>query len=135
MASFEMVDRDGLARLGRLRLPHGVASTPALLPVIHPGQMPIPPQDMRKLFGAEILITNAYIIREREDFREMALKEGVGRLIGWDGPVMTDSGTFQSYMYGEVEVSQPQILDFQKRIGSDLCTMLDIFSTPETPQN
>ena len=134
MASFEMVDRDGLARLGRLRLPHGEAATPAILPVIHPGQMPIPPQDMRRLFGAEILITNAYIIREREEFREKALKEGVGRLIGWDGPVMTDSGTFQSYMYGEVEVGQPEILDFQRRIGSDLCTMLDIFSTPETPQ-
>jgi len=134
MASFEMVGRDGLARLGRLKLPHGEASTPALLPVIHPGQMPIPPRRMRQLFGAEILITNSYIIRGREEFREKALKDGVGSLIGWDGPVMTDSGTFQSYMYGEVEVGQPEILEFQRNIGSDLCTMLDVFSTPETPE-
>jgi 7-cyano-7-deazaguanine tRNA-ribosyltransferase len=134
MVSFEMEARDGLARLGRLRMPHGEASTPALLPVIHPGQMIIPPARMKKLFGAQIVITNSYIIRGREEFREKALKEGVGRLIGWDGPVMTDSGTFQSYMYGEVEVSQPQILEFQKDIGSDLCTMLDIFSTPETSE-
>jgi 7-cyano-7-deazaguanine tRNA-ribosyltransferase len=80
------------------------------------------------------VITNSYIIRGRDEFRQRALKEGVGGLIGWDGPVMTDSGTFQSYMYGEVAVSQPEILDFQKRIGSDLCTMLDIFSTPDTPE-
>lgn len=134
MVSFEMEARDGLARMGRLSTPHGVARTPAMLPVIHPGQMLIPPSEMRRLFGAEILITNSYIINGREEFREKALREGVGRLIGWDGPVMTDSGTFQSYMYGEVEVSQPQILEFQKSIGSDLCTMLDIFSTPETPE-
>jgi len=129
-----MVDRDGLARLGRLRLPHGEVATPALLPVIHPGKMLVPPERMKRLFGAEIVITNSYIIRGREEFCQMALKEGVGMLIGWDGPVMTDSGTFQSYMYGEVEVSQPEILEFQRKIGSDLCTMLDIFSTPETPE-
>ena len=134
MVGFEMTGRDGLARLGRLSTPHGTAVTPALMPVIHPGLQTIPPSEMKRLFGAEIVITNSYIIRGRDDFRERALREGVGRLIGWDGPVMTDSGTFQSYMYGEVEVSQPEILDFQRRIGSDLCTMLDIFSTPETPE-
>jgi 7-cyano-7-deazaguanine tRNA-ribosyltransferase len=134
LVSFEMTGRDGLARLGILRTPHGAASTPALMPVIHPGIQTIPPLEMRQLFGAEIVITNSYIIRGREEFREKALKEGLGKLIGWDGPVMTDSGTFQSYMYGEVEVSQLEILDFQRRIGSDLCTMLDIFSTPEATE-
>ncbi len=134
MVSFEMTGRDGLARLGRLSTPHGTAVTPALMPVVHPGIQTIPPAQMKRLFGAEMVITNSYIIRGREEFRERALREGVGKLIGWDGPVMTDSGTFQSYMYGEVEVSQPEILDFQRRIGSDLCTMLDIFSTPDTPE-
>lgn len=134
MVSFEMTGRDGLARLGRLYTPHGTATTPAILPVVHPGIQTIPPSDLRRLFGAEILIANSYIIRGREEFRERALRDGLGGLIGWDGPVMTDSGTFQSYMYGEVEVSQPEILDFQRRIGSDLCTMLDLFSTPETPE-
>jgi len=134
MVSFEMTGRDGLARLGRLYTPHGSATTPALLPVVHPGIQTTPTSEMRRLFGAEIVITNSYIIRGRVEFRERALREGLGGLIGWDGPVMTDSGTFQSYMYGEVEVSQPEILDFQRRIGSDLCTMLDIFSPPETPE-
>jgi 7-cyano-7-deazaguanine tRNA-ribosyltransferase len=135
MVSFEMTGRDGLARLGRLHTPHGTVTTPALLPVIHPGIQTIPPADMKRLFGAEMVITNSYIIRGREEFREKAIREGLGKLIGWDGPVMTDSGTFQSYMYGEVEVSQPEILDFQRRIGSDLCTMLDIFSTPGTTES
>jgi 7-cyano-7-deazaguanine tRNA-ribosyltransferase len=112
LVSFEMTGRDGLARLGILRTPHGEVRTPALMPVIHPGIQTIPPLEMRRLFGAEVVITNSYIIRGREEFREKALAGGLHRLIGWDGPVMTDSGTFQSYMYG----------------------VLDIFSTPETPE-
>jgi 7-cyano-7-deazaguanine tRNA-ribosyltransferase len=134
MPTFEQKARDGLARIGRLSTAHGSVETPALLPVIHPGQMIIPPAQMKKLFGTEMVITNSYIIRGRDEFRERALKEGVHSLIGFDGPVMTDSGTFQSYVYGDVDVTQTEILDFQRAIGSDFCTMLDIFSTPDTPR-
>ncbi len=130
MTRFEMRARDGLARIGRLETPHGGVETPALMPVIHPGQALISPQEMRRRLGASVVITNAYIIRSRAELREGALREGVHALIGFDGPIMTDSGTFQEYMYGTVDVDQTEILDFQRSIGSDLCTMLDVFSTP-----
>ena len=44
---------------------------------------------------------------------------------------MTDSGTFQSYVYGDVEVGVEEIVQFQKDIGVDIATMLDVFTTPD----
>src|SRR5206468_12672908 len=75
--------------------------------------------------------TNSYIIRKSQALRERALAEGVHRLIDWDGPVMTDSGTFQMYVYGKVSVQPDEIVAFQRDIGVDVGTILDIFSTPD----
>src|SRR3970282_1171259 len=47
------------------------------------------------------------------------------------GPIMTDSGAFQQHVYGDVDVSNREIVEYQARIGSDLVTMLDVFSEPE----
>ena len=44
---------------------------------------------------------------------------------------MTDSGTFQAYIYGDVEVGVEQIVEFQRSIGVDIATMLDVFSRPD----
>ena len=49
---FELVDRDGLGRCGRLETPHGEIDTPALLPVVHPQQAEIPPRELASRFGA-----------------------------------------------------------------------------------
>lgn len=99
------------------------------MPVINPNMITISPDRMKKL-GVNAVITNAYIIRRNSDLRKKALEEGVHRLIGFDGPVMTDSGTFQSHVYGDVEYTNSQIVEFQRSIGSDIGTILDIFSEP-----
>lgn len=129
---FEVTDRDGLARLGVLETPHGRVSTPALLPVVNPNQPLIPPKDIASRFGAEILITNAYILGKGA-LREEVLRQGVHGLLDFPGAVMTDSGAFQSHVYGDVEVSNADVIEFQKAIRSDLGTMLDLFSEPEHP--
>lgn len=126
----ELVQRDGLARIGKFKTRHGVLETPTVLPVINPNRITITPAEMKKL-GAQGIITNSYIIRRTETLRERALKEGVHSLISFDGPIMTDSGTFQSYVYGDVEYDNLEIVDFQRKIGSDIITILDIFSTPD----
>ena len=59
---FELRDRDGLGRLGRFTTPHGTVDTPTLLPVINPNHVLIPPAEMRARFGAQAVITNAYIL-------------------------------------------------------------------------
>lgn len=126
----ELVYRDGLARIGKFSTPHGVMETPTVLPVINPNRINITASEMRK-FGAQGIITNSYIIRRSEMLREKALKHGVHSVVDFDGPIMTDSGTFQSYVYGDVEITNEEIVEFQRNIGSDITTILDIFSTPD----
>ncbi len=79
------------------------------------------------------LITSAYITWRTPPLREVAEREGIHRLLRFDGAVMTDSGAFQQHAYGSVEVGPEEILDFQGRIGSDIATVLDIFTEPDAP--
>jgi 7-cyano-7-deazaguanine tRNA-ribosyltransferase len=127
----ELKTRDGLGRICVFHTKHGDVETPALLPVINPNQMIISPSEMAELFGIKMVITNAYIIHKNEELREKALESGVHGLLNFDGAVMTDSGTFQSHVYGDVEIDPLQIVEFQKKIGSDVGTILDVFSEPD----
>ncbi|MCY0851992.1 MAG: tRNA guanosine(15) transglycosylase TgtA [Thermoplasma acidophilum] len=126
-------ERDGLARIAKFETPHGPIETPTVLPVINPNIMNITPQEMKPL-GLQGIITNSYIILRTPELRERALREGLHSLIGYDGPIMTDSGTFQSYVYGSIEFNNREVVDFQRRIGSDISTILDVFTTPGTPK-
>ena len=128
---FELKERDGLARIGKFYTKHGTVETPVLLPVINPNHILISPNEMKEKFRAQMLITNSYIIYKKNELREKALKDGVHSLLGFDGPVMTDSGSFQAYVYGDVEVKNREIVDFQKKIGSDVSTILDVISPPD----
>src|SRR2546426_8052543 len=108
---------------------HGRVTTPALLPVVNPNRPIVPPTALANRFHAEILITNAYILG-RGPRRDSVLQQGVHEFLGFSGAVMTDSGAFQSHVYGDVNVTNAEVIDFQKRIGADLGTMLDVFSEP-----
>jgi 7-cyano-7-deazaguanine tRNA-ribosyltransferase len=133
MMDFELLERDGLARRGRFTTPHGPIETPALLPVVHPDptRQPVAPQEMRTRLGIGAVITSAYITWRTPPLRAVAETEGIHRLIRFDGPVMTDSGAFQQHAYGSVEVTPEEILSFQNTIGSDIATVLDVFTEPE----
>ena len=126
----EIIHRDGLARIGKFDTPHGSIETPTILPVINPNIPALSIGEMVAL-GSQGFITNSYIIRRTEKLREKAEKNGVHSLIGYDGPVMTDSGTFQSHVYSDIEYSNAEIVNFQRKIGSDISTILDIFSEPD----
>lgn len=127
---FEVRDRDGLGRIGILETRHGRVTTPALLPVVNPNRPIIPPRDLAARFRAEILITNAYILGKGEH-RDAVLREGIHRFLDFPGVVMTDSGAFQSHVYGAVDATNADIVRFQAAVGPDLGTMLDVFSEPE----
>ena len=128
--TFEIVRRDGLARIGRFHTRAGILETPALLPVVNPKIATVPPRELYDEFGFRALITNSYIIKNSPGLKEKALEEGLHKLLDFDGTIMTDSGTFQSHMYGEVEVTNEEMVQFQKDIGSDIGTVLDIFTEP-----
>lgn len=131
MVKFEIKERDCLSRIGRLETPHGIIETPALLPVINPNKMLIEPDEMRKLFGVNAIITNSYIIYRSDKLRRRALSEGIHSLLKFDGVIMTDSGTFQSHVYGSVDVDYLEIFEFQRDMGSDIGTILDLFTEPD----
>jgi 7-cyano-7-deazaguanine tRNA-ribosyltransferase len=129
--TFEIKERDAAGRLCKFTTKHGVVTTPNLLPVINPNKMMIPPKEMKKRFNSEILITNSYIIYKDATLRKQALEQGVHKLIDFSGSIMTDSGTFQSYVYGDIKLDPLEIVRFQRDIGSDIGTILDIFGTPD----
>jgi 7-cyano-7-deazaguanine tRNA-ribosyltransferase len=136
MGEFELLARDGLARLGRLETPHGPLETPALLPVVHPdpARQSCSPTEMARRWGVRGVITSAYITWRTPPLREVAERDGIHRLLGFDGVVMTDSGAFQQHAYGSVEVGAEEILAFQNRIGSDIATVLDVFTEPDASE-
>ena len=117
---FEVKARDGRARVGALSTAHGVVTTPTLLPVINPNLRTIEPREMWDRYGIEMLITNSYIIWKHERLRTHALEHGVHDLLNYPGAIMTDSGTFQAYVYGDVEVGVEEIVSFQRDIGVDV---------------
>jgi 7-cyano-7-deazaguanine tRNA-ribosyltransferase len=127
---FEILHKDCAGRIGRLETRHGIIETPTIMPVVNPNIQTIKPSELRK-FGAEMIITNSYIIYRRPQLRERALRDGLHSLIGFDGPIMTDSGSYQLSIYGEVEVNNKEIVEFQQNIGSDIGVPLDIPTPPD----
>ncbi len=141
VSTFEVRECDLAGRIGRFTVRGKTIETPNLMPVVNPnftgGENAVTPTELRETFGHDIIITNSYIIRRGDRLRERALDEGLHKLLDYDGIIMTDSGTFQSYMYGsgkgkEVDVTTLEIVAFQRDIGSDIGTILDRFTVPSS---
>ena len=122
--AFEIRNRDMLARIGRLETKSGVVETPILLPVVNPAIQSISPKVMREEFGCTALMTNAYIIRKRSEAE--AAEIGIHRLLDFDGVVMTDSGAYQLLIYGDVPITNKDIVKFQECIDTDIAVILDV---------
>jgi 7-cyano-7-deazaguanine tRNA-ribosyltransferase len=122
--SFEVKDKDLLARIGKLKTKSGTVETPLLFPVINPNIQPVSPRKLKETFGFEAVITNAYILKKR--FQNKPVEQGLHKFLDFDGVVMTDSGAYQILVYGGVEMSQAEIVEYQERIDSDIATILDI---------
>ena len=123
---FEIKAKDNMGRVGVLKTKHGDVKTPALMPVIHPRKQTI---DVGR-YGADIVITNAYLIYKDEKLKQEAIEKGLHDLINFDGPIMTDSGSFQLSVYGDVEITNKEVIEFQELIKSDIGTSLDIPTAP-----
>ncbi|MGM0398957.1 MAG: tRNA guanosine(15) transglycosylase TgtA, partial [Halobacteriota archaeon] len=134
--SFEIRAQDAAGRIGELRVPRAdvTVETPTLLPVVNPNLVTIEPERF-PAFGVEMLITNSYIIKRDEDLRERALAEGLHDFLGFDGAIMTDSGSFQLAEYGEITTTTAEILAFQHAIGSDVGTPVDLPTPPDVDRD
>lgn len=94
---FDLLRTSPLGRRGVLRTARGEVQTPFFLPVATAGAMKgITFQDLR-LLGAEMLLCNTYHLHLRPGEDVVADAGGLHRFIGWDGPILTDSGGFQVF--------------------------------------
>lgn len=130
---FEIMHKDLAGRVGKLYTPHGIVETPTLMPVVNPHILLLTPNELKEV-GADMLITNSYIIHQDTSFKERALEQGVHGLLGYDGPIMTDSGAFQLSVYGSIDIQPLDILRFQQEIRSDISVPLDIPTGPDAPR-
>ncbi len=119
---FEIDDLDLAGRIGRISTRRGSIETPVLLPVIHPYNQIIGIEEITKI-GFRGVMTNAYITMKK--YGDEARSRGIHEIIGFDGPIMTDSGGYQVLEYGEIESNPLAMAEFEKDIGSDLAIILD----------
>lgn len=90
------------ARLGRLVTAHGVVETPAFMPVATHGAVKgVAPRQLSEL-GATIVLANAYHLAQRPGVDTIRALGGAHALMGWDGPLLTDSGGFQLMSLGDL---------------------------------
>ncbi len=127
--AFESLYSDIASRNGRLVVGKKTIKTPALLPVINPHLQLVSPKEMQQM-GVCALITNAYIFSQSKEYRDQVLSRGLHSVLDFDGVIMTDSGSFQLSVYGDVAITNIETLTFQRDIGSDIWVPLDIPTSP-----
>jgi len=94
---FALTASDGAARAGVLSTAHGELRTPAFMPVGTKATVKsVDPRELRDL-GAEILLGNTYHLHFRPGTETIADLGGLHAFMGWDGPILTDSGGFQVF--------------------------------------
>jgi queuine tRNA-ribosyltransferase len=90
-------DRTSAARRGALTTPHGVIQTPIFMPVgTHAAMKAMTPVQVKET-GAQIILSNTYHLHLRPGESLVEKAGGLHRFMGWDGPILTDSGGFQVF--------------------------------------
>lgn len=119
---FEIIKSDLAGRIGRLHTNHGIVDTPAYIPVMHPVKQTISGDTLKKM-KFQMIITNAYITMKR--WGDEAIRRGIHDIVGFDGPIMTDSGGYQVLEYGDLDISPSQMAEFEMGIMTDIPIPLD----------
>src|SRR6266699_1107176 len=95
--TFTLLATDGPARRGRLTTPHGPVETPMFMPVGTQATVKGLTPDQLRAAGATMLLANTYHLTLRPGEELIAEMGGLHRFMGWDGPILTDSGGYQVY--------------------------------------
>jgi queuine tRNA-ribosyltransferase len=141
---FSLRGSDGRARLGTLTTPHGVVETPAFMPVGTQGSVKATLHRDLESIGASIILGNTYHLFLRPGDERIARLGGLHAFIGWERPILTDSGgyqvfsladrrvireegaEFQSHLDGSRHLLTPErATDIQARLGSDIQMVFD----------
>ena len=114
------VDGSTRGRVGRLSLPHGIVETPAFMPVgTNATVKALHPDDLREA-GASIILANTYHLYLRPGHERIARLGGLHAFMGWDGPILTDSGGFQVVSLGDLRVVDDDGVAFRSHLDGSL---------------
>lgn len=97
---FEIFKRQGQARTAKLTTAHGVVDTPAFLPIGTRGAVKAITAEELKFWGAQIILANTYHLWQRPGDTLIRKAGGLHKFIGWNGPILTDSGGYQVFSLG-----------------------------------
>jgi len=110
---------DGLARLGKMSTAHGEFETPAFMPVGTQGTVKgVTPTELRQL-GAQIILSNTYHLELRPGSELIKKLGGLHKFMGWDGPILTDSGGYQVFSLAKLRKIREEGVEFQSHIDGD----------------
>jgi queuine tRNA-ribosyltransferase len=141
------------ARIGRLTLTHGVLETPQFMPVGTNATVKALDPDDLKTVGASIILANTYHLYLRPGHERIGRLGGLHTFMGWDRPILTDSGGFQVVSLGDLRVVDEDGVTFrshldgslhrftpehaiavQEALGSDVAVAFDQPVTPSSPR-
>ena len=123
---YELLAHDGAARRGRLTLGHGTVDTPAFMPVGTYGAVKTVTPDEVQALGAQIILGNTFHLWLRPGTDIVGRFGGLHGFIGWDKPMLTDSGGFQVWSLGKMRKIAEEGVTFASPINGD-----KLFLTPE----
>lgn len=126
MLNFELLKKSGYARRGRLTLTHGVIDTPVFMPVGTYGAVKaMSPVELNDI-GAQIILGNTFHLWLRPGQDVIASFGGLHQFIGWNKPILTDSGGFQVFSLGAMRKITEEGVTFSSPINGD-----KLFLSPE----
>jgi len=142
--AFEILHEDAAARVATFTTPHGAVETPAFMPVGTQGTVKGVDAGRLRETGAQIVLANTYHLTLRPGEQTVAALGGLHAFMGWDGPILTDSGGFQVFSLAErmtideqgvrfrshidgaaVELTPERAVAIQEQLGSDVAMVLD----------
>ncbi len=116
---YKLITKDGLARRGEVTTAHGKFQTPAFMPVGTYGAVKsISPSTLEDL-EAEIILSNTYHLMERPGVETIKLHGGLHNFMGWEGPILTDSGGYQVFSLSKKRKIQEEGVEFSSPLNGD----------------
>src|SRR5487761_2614537 len=117
--NFTLHNTDGNARRGTLTLAHGQVETPAFMPVGTYGTVKaMSPAELHEI-GASIVLGNTFHLWLRPGLEVIGAHGGLHRFMGWDGPILTDSGGFQVFSLGALRKITEEGVKFASPVNGD----------------
>jgi len=124
---FELLKKKGKARRGRLTLPHGIVETPIFMPIATKGAVKTITSKEVESLGAQIILSNTYHLLLRPGLEGIKKLGGMPKLMGWNRPMLTDSGGYQVFSLSKINKTTEDGVAFQSHIDG-----AKIVITPES---